>query len=390
MSIADREHLPAGAGAVAEAALHEGGELEAVVARGYWELVWIRFRRDKAAVASGIVIILLILTALVGAPIASAILGHGPNTLISDGVQDFVPVGPLTEVEANDGGTTMLVLGASDTLGRDELLRLMYGARVSLIVATIATIFGVSLGVLLGVLAGYHGGWADTVVSRLTEIVMAFPFLLFAIALAATIGDRLNDVTFGGLLYPGMLTVTIVLSVFSWFYPARIIRGQVLSLREKEFVEAARMTGAGNARIMRSHLLPHLVGPIIVYSTLIIATNILGEASLSYLGLGVAPPTPSWGGLLESASQFYTIQPWLMVWPGLAILFATLAFNLLGDGLRDAFDPRGTSSAARRPPPNFLPAVVVRPSTYASMRTAAITMRPGGARAAATETEGES
>jgi len=138
------------------------------------------------------------------------------------------------------------------------------------------------------------------------------------------------------------LSVTIVLSVFSWFYPARIIRAQVLSLREKEFIEAARMTGASNSRIMRSHLLPHLVGPIIVYSTLIIATNILGEASLSYLGLGVEPPTASWGALLETASHFYLTQPWLMVWPGLAILLATLAFNLLGDGLRDAFDPRGS------------------------------------------------
>ena len=171
---------------------------------------------------------------------------------------------------------------------------------------------------------------------------MAFPFLLFAVALASTIGPQLNDITMGGLLYPGIISVTIVLSVFSWFYPARIIRAQVLSLREKEFIEAARMTGASHGRIMRSHLLPHLVGPIIVYSTLIVAINILGEASLSYLGLGVPLPTPSWGDLLGSASQFYTIQPWLMVWPGLAILIATLAFNLLGDGLRDAFDPRGT------------------------------------------------
>ena len=341
MSIADREQLPAGAGAVAvpDAEVQDVG---AVKARGYWEQVWRRFRRDKAALASGLFVIFLVLVAIVGAPIASAVLGHGPNELIRDGVRDFEPVGPMTTVTTNTGDKTIFILGAADTLGRDEFLRILYGARVSLIVAMIATFLGVGTGVLLGVIAGYYGGWADTIVSRLTEIVMAFPFLLFAVALAATIGPRLNDITFGGTLEPGIMSVTIVLSVFSWFYPARIIRAQVLSLREKEFIEAARMTGASNSRIMRSHLLPHLVGPIIVYSTLIIATNILGEASLSYLGLGVEPPTASWGALLETASHFYLTQPWLMVWPGLAILLATLAFNLLGDGLRDAFDPRGS------------------------------------------------
>jgi len=339
MSIADREQLPAGAGAVAVPDV-EADALGEVKARGYWEQVWRRFKRDKAAMASGVFIILLVLVATVGAPIAANMLGHGPNELIRDGVRDFKPVGPLTKVTTNTGDKTIFILGAADTLGRDEFLRILYGARVSLIVAMIATTLGVGLGVLLGVIAGYYGGWADTIVSRLTEIVMAFPFLLFAVALAATVGERLNNITLGGLLEPGIISVTIVLSVFSWFYPARIMRAQVLLLREKEFVEAARMMGASNARIMRSHLLPHLAGPIIVYSTLIIATNILGEASLSYLGLGVEPPTASWGALLETASHFYLTQPWLMVWPGLAILLATLAFNLLGDGLRDAFDPR--------------------------------------------------
>jgi len=342
MSIADRESLPAGASAVAVPETEAAETGGAVRARGYWEQVWLRFRRDKAAMASGVFIVFLVFIATVGAPLAANALGHGPNELIRDGVRDFVPVGPMTQVTTNDGEQTTLILGAADTLGRDEFLRILYGARVSLIVAMIATALGVGLGVLLGVIAGYYGGWADTIVSRLTEIVMAFPFLLFAVALAATIGDRLNNVTLGGILEPGILSVTIVLSVFSWFYPARIIRAQVLSLREKEFIEAARMTGASNGRIMRSHLLPHLMGPIIVYSSLIIATNILGEASLSYLGLGVEPPTSSWGDLLETASHFYLTQPWLMVWPGLAILFATLAFNLLGDGLRDAFDPRGS------------------------------------------------
>ena len=139
-----------------------------------------------------------------------------------------------------------------------------------------------------------------------------------------------------------MVTLVLVLGFFGWFYPARIMRAQVLSLREKEFIEAARMVGASDWRIIRSHLLPHLVAPIIVYSTLTVAQYILAEAGLSFLGLGIKLPTPSWGNLLSEGPDYYLTQPWLMVWPGLAVLLATLAFNLLGDGLRDAFDPRST------------------------------------------------
>jgi peptide/nickel transport system permease protein len=210
---------------------------------------------------------------------------------------------------------------------------------VSLEVAFIATIVGMLIGIVMGATAGYFGGWIDTIISRLTEMVMAFPLLLFAIALGSTVGPRLNDVTLG-FLGKGVLTLVLVISLFSWFYPARIIRAQVLSLREKEFIEAARMTGASDARIIKSHLLPHLVAPIIVYSTLVLAQNILFEAGLSFLGVGIQLPTASWGNLLSSAPQYYTAQPWLMLWPGLAVLLTTLSFNLLGDGLRDAFDPR--------------------------------------------------
>jgi peptide/nickel transport system permease protein len=195
------------------------------------------------------------------------------------------------------------------------------------------------VGVLMGAIAGYFGGWIDTIVSRITEIVMAFPVLLFIIALASTVGDRLNKVTFG-FLQPGVFTLTVVIGVFGWYYPARIIRAVVLSLREKEFVEAARMLGASDARIIRSHLLPHLVAPIIVYSTLIVAQNVLLEAGLSFLGIGIPLEVPSWGNLLSTAPDYYLAQPWLMIWPGLALLLTTLSFNLLGDGLRDAFDPR--------------------------------------------------
>ena len=317
----------------------------AVKARGYWELVWTRFKRDKLAVGSIFFIVFLFLSAFVGAPIAAHLLGHGPNDIFQYGVDQntLAPVGPWTHIPYVDlnGKThhTLLVLGGDSQLGRDLFLRLLYGAQTSLEVALLATIGSVTLGVIMGLISGYFRGWVDSVVSRMIEIVMVFPALLFIIAVRIVMGPSLNNFTLG-FLSRGVLTLALIFTIFGWFYPARIIRGVVLSLREKEFVEAARMTGASDFRIMRSHLLPHLVAPIIVYSSLIIATNIIGEAGLSFLGLGIDLPTASWGNLLSTAPDFYLTQPWLMVWPGLSILLTTLAFNLLGDGLRDAFDPR--------------------------------------------------
>jgi len=335
----------------------EGGQTS-VKARGYWELIWIRFRRDKLALVSVGFIVFLLLAAFIGGPIMKHVLGHGPNAIFANGVDQhsLAPVGPWTHISnadyvgetpavfqsAHPGqhlGTALLPLGADGSLGRDLFLRLLYGAQTSLEVAVLATLCSVALGVLMGLLAGYFRGWVDTVVSRMIEIVMVFPSLLFIIAVRVVAGPQLNSITFG-FLARGVFTLVLILSVIGWFYPARIIRGVVFSLREKEFVEAARMTGASDFRIMRSHLLPHLVAPIVVYSTLIIATNILIEAGLSFLGLGIEQPTASWGNLLAAAPDFYLTQPWLMVWPGLSILLTTLAFNLLGDGLRDAFDPR--------------------------------------------------
>jgi peptide/nickel transport system permease protein len=316
---------------------------DAVKARGYWEQVWLRLKRDRLALAGGGFIIFLFLVAFAGAPLAAKLLGHGPNDQFYTAVDPdtYLPVGPMTHVQTPDGGTTLFILGADSTIGRDLFLRLLYGARTSLEVAVFATLFAVGMGVLLGALAGYFRGAIDTAVSRLSEVVMAFPALLFIIAISATAGEQLNGVTFG-FLAPGVFTLVLVFSLFSWYYPARIVRAQVLSLREKEFVEAARMTGASDWRIVRSHLLPHLVGPVIVYSTLIVASLIIGEAGLSFLGLGIQEPTSSWGNILARAPDYYLTVPSLMIWPGLAILLATLAFNLLGDGLRDAFDPRKT------------------------------------------------
>jgi len=348
------ELVSSGAGLASTVAVESHGELgegaAAIRARGYWEGVWIRFRRDKFAIIGGVYIVLMLLVGFVGAPVAKALLGHGPDKIYSGGVDanSLLPVGPWTHVSdqpypgaAGHFDHTLFILGGDSQLGRDEFLRLLYGTQTSLEVAIGATFFAMLIGVLMGSMAGFYGGWTDTVISRITEIVMAFPVLLFVIALSSTAGPRLNGITFG-FLGEGVFTLVVVLSLFGWFYPARIIRAQVLSLREKEFVEAARMIGTNDWRIVRSHILPHLVAPIIVYSTLVVASNILAEAGLSFLGLGIQEPTASWGKLLSQAPDYYLTQPWLMVWPGLAVLLATLAFNLLGDGMRDAFDPRSS------------------------------------------------
>ncbi len=345
----DKVIVPAGgAGLGAAVAVESGtglGEAEEVKARGYWELVWRRFRRDKVAIASGIFIILLIAVAFGGAPLAKHFVGHGPNDLfLGPPAVDLggLPANPWTHVpNPITGKQDLLVLGAANRLGQDEFLRLLYGARISLEVAILSTIGVMIIGVLLGSAAGYFRGSTDTIISRLTEITMAFPLLIFVISLAATIGPQLDSITLG--VFPqGVVTLVLIFTLFGWFYPARIMRAQALSIREKEYVEAARMIGASDSRIIRSHILPHLVAPMIVYSTLTVASFILLEAGLSFLGVGIKFQ-PSWGNLLSEGPNYYTTRPLLMLWPGLAVLLTTLAFNLLGDGLRDAFDPRATS-----------------------------------------------
>jgi peptide/nickel transport system permease protein len=341
-----QEIVGSAAGLGAAIALESGGELGETIdvrARGYWEQVWRRFKRDRVAVGSIVFLVALVLVCFPGATIAENMLGHSPDDIFFDGVDDrLIPKGPWSTVtHPITGEQQLLILGADGLLGRDMFLRLLYGGRVSLEVAVLSTAGVMFIGVLLGAVAGYYRGWIDTIVARLTEVTMAFPALLFIIALASTVGSRLDSVTFG-IFGKGVVTLVLVFWVFGWFFPARIIRAQVLSLREKEFVEAAHMIGASDWRIIRSHLLPHLVAPIIVFSTLVVAGFILGEAGLSFLGLGIKLPTASWGNLLANAPDFYTTQPWMMLWPGLAVLLTTLAFNLLGDALRDAFDPRST------------------------------------------------
>ena len=326
---------------------------------GPWRLFWNRFKRERAAVGAGIFLLVLLVTIIGGGPILSRVLGHGPNDLFPYAVSDALqPVGPWTRVPDTgyftDGPPpeqkTLLVLGADSSLGRDELLRLLDGGRVSLAVALGGTLLAMAIGTLIGSIAAYFGRWVDAIVSRTTELVMAFPLLFFIIMLGSTAGDRLDHVTLGGLLVPGVFPLILIIGAFTWFYPARIVRTEIQSLRQREFVEAARMVGASDARILRKHLVPHLVPTLISYTTLLLAANILLEAGLSYLGVGIDLPTASWGSLLSTTwgtarSPNPTADDasvWLTLFPSLAILLTVLSFNLLGEGLRSASDPSGT------------------------------------------------
>ncbi|MGH2655357.1 MAG: ABC transporter permease [Actinomycetota bacterium] len=309
-----------------------GGEpSKQVVGRSPGQLFWRRFRRDKFAVAGVVFIALMIVLATVGAPLLSGVVGHEQNEVfVSEALSEIgLPIGPTGE----------FWFGA-DTAGRDLFVRVLYGARTSLTVAVVATGIALVIGVTLGLIAGFYRGKVDTFVSRLIDIVLSLPILLLALGLVAACSLSRTG-CLGGLIRPGVLLVSYVIGLFSWPYIARIVRGQVLSLREKEFIEAARAQGAGDARIIFREILPNVTAPIIVYTTLIIPANILFEAALSFLGIGVKPGTASWGKMLADAGTgIFTVAWWMMLFPGLFLFLTTLAFNLVGDGLRDALDPR--------------------------------------------------
>jgi len=243
------------------------------------------------------------------------------------------PNGPL-------GGISLAhPLGVEPVTGRDMLARVVVGARYSLLIGFLATALAVFIGVVMGVISGYFGGWIDSIIARAMDIFLAFPLLVFAIALVGVIPSSAFGLS-GNTLRVALLV--FIIGFFAWPYMGRIIRGQTLSLREREFVDAARSLGARGPYILFRELLPNLVGPILVYSTLLIPTNILFEAALDFLGVGLIPPTPSWGYMLSTAVQqgFYSVDPMYMVIPGLAIFITIMSFNLFGDGLRDALDPR--------------------------------------------------
>jgi len=303
-----------------------------IAARSPRQLFWRRFRSDRVAMASAIFIILLILMAIFAPEIVKLLGLPGPNVQDPNATDAFgSPLGP-------SAGHPFGV----DALGRDVASRVIYGARVSLIVGIVGTAIATMIGVVFGLLAGFYRGWVDTGISRIVEVFLAFPVLVLGLGIGAACGVRGCA---GGLIQPGMGTVIFIIAIASFTYIARIARGQVLSLREKEFVEAARSLGASNRRILFKELLPNLMAPLIVYASLLIPTNILLEAALSYLGVGIRPPTASWGQMISDASNYLTPPAawWYMVFPGAALLLTVLAFNLLGDGLLDALNPRGDS-----------------------------------------------
>jgi ABC-type dipeptide/oligopeptide/nickel transport system permease subunit len=288
-----------------------------VVARTPTQLALDRLRHDRGAIVAAVVIALMVLLAL-AAPLIARWVGHPVNAQYRDtGLTEFgLPVGPRAE----------FWLG-TDQLGRDVLVRVAYGARVSIAVAAASSLAAVGVGTAIGLAAGFLGGWVDRILSWLIDTTLSLPFLLFAISLVSLVG-------------PGLGVTVVVIVLFSWCPIARVVRGQVLSLREREFIEAARSIGASRMRIMAVDVLPNLVVPLVVYGTLLVPSAIVFEATLSFLGVGVQPPTATWGTMLAEGSELYRVAWWMVVIPAGAVLALTLALNVLGDALRDAFDVR--------------------------------------------------
>lgn len=326
---------------------------------GTARLVWGRFCRDRLALAALVALGLILVACFVFEPILEKALGHDASQPFPRAVDvNLNSVGPFSQVHyitpTGAPRSAFLLLGADGPLGRDEFLRLLAGGRVSLEIAIIATALALFIGVVLGAAAGYYGGITDAIVGRLTELLMSFPLLLLMIALGQTVAARFAEVTIHGLLPPGVIALAAVIGAFCWFYPARLVRAQVKSLKAEEFVEAARMVGASDGRIIVRHLLPHVTGPVIVWGTLVASGAIILEASLSVLNFGVRLGTASWGNLLSSnwgtllvfdpgagaAGVDYPKPPLLMVWPALILFITVLSLALVGDGLRSALDPK--------------------------------------------------
>ncbi|GAA3030114.1 ABC transporter permease [Streptosporangium longisporum] len=314
----------------------EGVGGKAIEGRSLGQIAWMRLKRDKAAIIGAFVVVFLTLVAIFAErPFGGliALFGDSPNIPNNDLID------PMTSAPMGAWGGISLEhpFGLEPVNGRDIFARIISGAQISLLVAFLATLLSVVLGSLMGVLAGFFGGWVDTLISRAMDVFLAFPLLLFAIAIVGAVPDQALGLKGNALR---IAVIVFIIGFFNWPYIARIVRGQTLSLREREFVDAARSLGARNGYIIFREVFPNLVAPILVYATLLIPSNILFEAALSFLGVGVNEPQASWGGMLTTAVTYYTIAPHFMIVPGLAIFITVMAFNLLGDGLRDALDPR--------------------------------------------------
>jgi ABC-type dipeptide/oligopeptide/nickel transport system permease subunit len=346
-------------------AMDTTADLRAARPHGSWELVWRRLKRDRVALGSAVALVFVFFACFAGEPIAEHFLGHGPNDIFPMAVDENLVEAPVWSHVPNAHGVvtvtphtprTLFVLGASDQVGHDLFLRVLAGGRTSLEIALGAAALAVLLGVVLGLLAGYYGRWVDAVFTRGTEFAMGFPILIFVIAIGFTVSDRLERITLGGHLAPGVISLIVLIGLFSWFYPARVVRAQVLTLRNSEFVEAARMVGASDLRIVRQHLLPHVLESVIVYGTLMVAGTMFLEAGFSYLNLGVQLPDATWGNLIaqhygtllflgapnqnQEAPALHNVVLATFL-PATGILTVVFSFSLLGEAVRNALDPRG-------------------------------------------------
>ncbi|MEE1757078.1 ABC transporter permease [Streptomyces sp. SP18CS02] len=318
--------------AAAEAAgVSEGKQVQG---RSPGRIAWERLKSDKLALAGGAVVLFLIVVALL-APVITALVGQSPDEHHEDLIDPLfsTPIGSFGGVSGEHW------FGIEPVNGRDVFARIVYGARISLLVGFLSAVVAVVLGTVLGILAGFFGGWVDATISRVMDMLLSFPQLLFIIALVSVMPNELLGLTGTSVR---VMVMILVIGFFGWPYIGRVVRGQTLSLREREYVEAARSLGAGRTYILVKELLPNLVAPIVVYTTMMIPTNILTEAALSFLGVGVKPPTASWGDMLSDAVDYFDADPMFMVIPGLAIFITVLSFNLFGDGVRDALDPKGS------------------------------------------------
>jgi peptide/nickel transport system permease protein len=335
---------------------------------GSFRLTLRRFRRDRWSVGAACLLAAIVFCSFAGGPIARAILGHTSTDQYPYAVNDqFKPVGPWTRVpdtayvRADENGltlpppkgtkTTLLVLGADGTLGRDEFLRLLDGGRTSLEIGIFGAFVALVVGVPLGVVSGYFGGFTDTVVSRLTETIMAFPLILFLVFASVRLADTLAPIGYGSIVPDGVFLVGLLIGLFTWFYPARLVRAEMLTLRSAEYVSAARMVGASEWRIIRRHLLPHVVPALAVWAAIAVAANILLEVGLSFVGVGVQAQTPTWGSMLATvwgtifAPGRYnnqTFSQWQTVLPTVAILLTVAALNQLSEGIRRSLEPWGS------------------------------------------------
>jgi peptide/nickel transport system permease protein len=291
------------------------------------QLTWRRFRRHKMAIFGTVMLALLFFYAF------------GGTLFFTEAAAN------RTETAARLQSPSIAHLFGTDTVGRDILLRTIYGGQISLIIGLTAMLVELILGVLIGAMAGYYGGWLDAVLMRFTEAVFVVPQIFLLIVMAKFFGGKVGTVSVLGRTFSGSVVVVIlIIGSTSWMYLARIVRAEFISLKEREFILAARATGTGAAQIIFGHILPNSMAPIIVSATLSVANAILSESYISFLGMGVMPPTATWGNMLEGASNYIETAPWLWIFPGLMIVLTVLSINFVGDGLRDALDPRSRAA----------------------------------------------